>query len=101
MKPGNLQECVVPNPAATTDEDSIERTSNARCAVFVFVGFSNALPSDGGSFAASSPYESFEIHKVFLQLPWCDLRQNSSPTVRQFICASLQVITDFLRKKGL
>ena len=24
MKPGNLQECVVPNPAATIDEDSIE-----------------------------------------------------------------------------
>ena len=35
MKPGNLQ-CKVPNPAATRDEDSILRTSNARCAVFLF-----------------------------------------------------------------
>ena len=45
MKPGNLREIrVVPNPAATTDEDSIERTSNARCAVFL-VDFSNASPT--------------------------------------------------------
>ena len=35
MKPGNLQ-CKVPNPAATRDEDSILRTSNARCAVFYY-----------------------------------------------------------------
>ena len=33
MKPGNLQ-CKVPNPAATTDEDSIERTSSLRCVHF-------------------------------------------------------------------
>ena len=38
MKPGNLQ-CKVPNPAATRDEDSILRTSNARCAVFYFGSF--------------------------------------------------------------
>ena len=37
MKPGNLI-IKVPNPAATKDEDSIERTSNLRCAVFLWVG---------------------------------------------------------------
>jgi len=35
MKPGNLSErMLVPNPAATRDEDSIIRTSGLRCAVF-------------------------------------------------------------------
>ena len=37
MKPGNLSEIKVPNPAATRDEGSIVRTSNLRCAVFVFM----------------------------------------------------------------
>ena len=37
MKPGNLSErMLVPNPAATKDEDSIQHTSNASmCAFFV------------------------------------------------------------------
>ena len=36
MKPGNLQS-KVPNPAATRDEDSIERTSSLRCVRFYFL----------------------------------------------------------------
>ena len=39
MKPGNLSErMLVPNPAATKDEDSIQHTSNASmCAFFVIL----------------------------------------------------------------
>ena len=37
MKPGNLQKCVVPNPAATKDEDSIEaHIGSLMCAIFYF-----------------------------------------------------------------
>ncbi len=38
MKPGNLSErMMVPNPAATKDEDSIQHTSNASmCAFLMF-----------------------------------------------------------------
>ena len=39
MKPGNLSErMMVPNPAATKDEDSIQHTSNASmCAFLLFL----------------------------------------------------------------
>ena len=38
MKPGNRRYAKVPNPAATKDEDSIERTSDLRCADFLSKG---------------------------------------------------------------
>ena len=36
MKPGNLRESVVPNPAATKDEDSIEHTSGPSVCAYFF-----------------------------------------------------------------
>ena len=85
MKPGNLSErMMVPNPAATKDEDSIQHTSNASmCAFFCGSALKNLCPWNNGSFRTTQHREILEIHKVFLRLPLLDLHGNISLPTRQ------------------
>ena len=85
MKPGNLSErMMVPNPAATKDEDSILFAHRIFGVRFFFLGtaLKNLSRWCSGSFRTTRHNEDLEIHKVFLRSPLLDLYENLSLPIR-------------------